>query len=102
MMTKGFPSCPETRLWAAVLKLGIEDYCNTSLLPKHEEREVYRWVHDRERYGVGTFVWVCEMTGYEPSHVRKYVINNSRAIAFNTILPKGKPPKKVEDDDEDF
>lgn len=72
------------RLFAAVLHRGVVDYaCSRFRMQPEEFRasEVYYWMWDDQRRGIGSLSWLCSVLGYDVRTVRDRVTARSRIIA---------------------
>lgn len=81
-------------LWMAVTvqaikdAWGVDDSCGfnrqTRLLVQDSAREWFR----SDRYGVGSYFWICDMMKQNPEPLRRYVLN--RRSRVQTLDPNGK------------
>ena len=67
-----------TKLWASVFVQGIRDYA--AARKNEDDRGTIYWFERDERVEPGSFLWLCELFGYEPSYVRSHVLMNMRKI----------------------
>lgn len=84
------PQTPERRLWVVCLLDGVREALtlrfkrlqDTSkrVLPVESLHWPERWLMDPTWRHVGSFVWICEVLGYDPDNLRSKVILNAREI----------------------
>ncbi len=81
-----------TRLWAAVLEQAIKDVQGDARAHKGKVRSIFSegaWTWFRsESQEIGSFLWTCNMLGFEPDFILTLVTKQdierpkSRSVAF--------------------
>lgn len=74
---------PYLRLWAAVFHRGIVDFCTCRALGRRDER--FRWFHSDEVHA-GSFVWLCQLFGFDQEKARSAVLAKWRAQVDKAML----------------
>lgn len=84
------PQTPERRLWAVCLMDGIREALTLRYkrlqdkskwaVPVESMAWPERWLMDTTWRHVGSFVWICEVLGYDPDNLRSKAIMNAREI----------------------
>ena len=69
------------RLWNAVLNQAIKDVVDPRTRYK-DRKESLEWFQS-ERQGVGSFLWVCNITGFNPSRVRTQLAIDQVKIPYS-------------------
>ena len=64
---------PEWWLWKAVLADALALVAGQRSATSHEQLRAYVWIYVSTRRGLGSFPWVCEVLGLEPSAVRRAI-----------------------------
>lgn len=78
---------PYLRLWASVMRIGITDFC-TARANGDEVAEEVQWFWS-DALHAGSFLWLCELFGFDPSKARTQVLARWREYVdgkqiFNT------------------
>ena len=74
---------PYFRLFAAVLYRGALDFAMARMGQAGRDDEVddiNDWLMETQDLGPGSFVWLCNMLGWEPADVRKTIMRDYMAI----------------------
>lgn len=66
------------RLWGAVLRQGVADFC----IERRECRkgEAHLWFWD-DTVSCGSFVWCCQLFDIDPDKARAQTLNNWREVS---------------------
>jgi hypothetical protein len=90
------PQTPERKLWATCLLNGIHEALtlrverlqgpSKRVIPVESLHWPERWLMDTTWCHVGSFVWICEMLGYDPDNLRSKAIMSVQEDAV-TPLP---------------
>lgn len=63
----------ERDLWAGVLDRAIED-----LKKADEHKSAMYWFKNKKNTGVRSFIWICDVLGYDADKTRNRVLYNNR------------------------
>jgi hypothetical protein len=77
------------RLWHAVLDRAIRDMVDPRT--KFKDREEARQWFQSERQEVGSFLWVCNILGFNPGTVRSRLTTYAVAVSYSYGLFSQKP-----------
>ena len=79
---------PYLRLWASVMRLGIQDYC-TARARKEPAGDYRVFWFESDDYATGSFTWLCELFGLDPDKARTQVLLNWRKNVLKGELANG-------------
>lgn len=74
---------PYMRLWAAVMRMGISDFCTARTRKGVERTSIHFWFWSDE-IRTGSFCWICELFDIDPKRARSRVMSNWRAYVDRT------------------
>ena len=62
-----------TALWASVMHQAIKDLSSKKYMERNSAKY---WITRRKNNGIGSFVWICKVLGWDADKVRTRVLRN--------------------------